>query len=77
MAKLLLIRHGITKLHKNDRFWGQTDIPLSNIGIKQAGQLRTRLALEKITAVYTSTLSRASASAATAAVTTPSARTSA
>ena len=63
MAKLLLIRHGITKLHKNDRFWGQTDIPLSNIGIKQAGQLRTRLALEKITAVYTSTLSRASATA--------------
>lgn len=59
MARLLLIRHGTTKLYKNDRFWGKTDVPLSNIGIKQAGLLRTRLAAEKITAVYTSTLSRA------------------
>ena len=59
MSRLLLIRHGRTKLHKDDRFWGKTDIPLSNIGIKQAGQLRARLASEKITAVYSSTLSRA------------------
>ncbi len=59
MARLLLIRHGTTKLHKNDRFWGKTDVPLSNIGIKQAGLLRTRLATEKIGTVYTSTLSRA------------------
>ncbi|OGO20579.1 MAG: hypothetical protein A2Z15_07055 [Chloroflexi bacterium RBG_16_50_11] len=63
MAKLLLIRHGTTKLHKNDRFWGKTDVPLGNIGIKQAGQLRTRLAAEKISAVYSSTLSRARATA--------------
>lgn len=59
MAKLLLIRHGRTRLHKDDRFWGKTDIPLSNIGIKQAGQLRARLASEQINAVYSSTLSRA------------------
>jgi alpha-ribazole phosphatase len=59
MARLLLIRHGRTKLHKDDRFWGKTDIPLSNIGIKQAGQLRARLASEQITAIYSSTLSRA------------------
>jgi len=59
MARLLLIRHGTTKLHKNDRFWGKTDVPLSNIGVKQASQLRTRLASEKITVFYTSTLSRA------------------
>ena len=63
MAKLLLVRHGTTKLHKNDRFWGRTDVPLNNIGIKQAGQLRTRLASEKITAVYTSTSSRARSTA--------------
>lgn len=63
MARLLLIRHGTTRLHKNDRFWGWTDVPLSATGIKQAGKLRTRLAGEKITAVYTSTLSRASATA--------------
>lgn len=59
MARLLLIRHGKTRLSKDDRFWGKTDIPLSSIGIKQAGQLRARLASEKITAVYSSTLSRA------------------
>ena len=63
MAKLLLVRHGTTKLHKNDRFWGKTDVPLSNVGIKQAGQLRARLASEKIIVVYTSTLSRARATA--------------
>jgi broad specificity phosphatase PhoE len=59
MARLLLVRHGTTILHKNDRFWGKTDVPLSNIGIKQAGLLRTHLASEQITVVYTSTLSRA------------------
>jgi broad specificity phosphatase PhoE len=63
MAKLLLIRHGQTKLHQEDRFWGKTDIDLDDIGIKQAEQLRDRLAGEKINAVYTSTLVRASATA--------------
>ncbi len=59
MAKLLLGRHGPTTLHQEGRFWGSTDIPLSNIGIRQAEQLRERLLKEKISAVYTSTLSRA------------------
>lgn len=63
MARLLLIRHGKTKLHQADRFWGSTDIPLSNTGIRQAEQLRDRLATEKIHAVYSSTLSRARATA--------------
>lgn len=59
MARLLLVRHGQTKLHQADRFWGSTDIALSETGIKQSEQLRDRLAKEKISAVYTSTLSRA------------------
>ncbi|MFA5309123.1 MAG: histidine phosphatase family protein [Dehalococcoidales bacterium] len=59
MSRLLLIRHGRTKLHKDNRFWGNTDVPLSETGIRQAGQLRERLAAEKISAVYASTLSRA------------------
>ena len=59
MSRLLLVRHGLTMLHKGDRFWGKTDIALSNIGIMQAAQLRARLASEKIAAVYSSTLSRA------------------
>lgn len=60
MAKLLLARHGMTQLYHENRFWGKTDVPLSAIGIRQAEQLRDRLAVGKISAVYASTLSRAS-----------------
>jgi alpha-ribazole phosphatase len=63
LPKILLVRHGITKFHTSDRFWGKTDIPLSNTGIKQAGQMRNRLAREKINAIYSSTLSRARSTA--------------
>ena len=59
MSRILLVRHGQTKLNRGDRFWGKTDVALSNIGIKQAECLRDRLTSEKITAVYTSTLRRA------------------
>ncbi len=61
--KILLVRHGITKLHESDRFWGKTDIPLSKTGIKQAEKLRDRLAPEKVDAIYASTLRRARATA--------------
>jgi alpha-ribazole phosphatase len=59
MTRLLLIRHGQTKLHRADRFWGKTDIELSDTGIRQAEQLRDRLARYKINAIYASTLRRA------------------
>ncbi len=58
MPRLLLVRHGKTNLQKEDRYWGSTDIPLNDIGLKQAEQLRDRLAEEKITHIYSSTLSR-------------------
>ena len=63
MAKILLVRHAQTKSHQDDRFWGKTDVTLSDSGVWQAEKLRDRLAEEKITAVYTSTLSRARHSA--------------
>jgi alpha-ribazole phosphatase len=63
LSRLLLVRHGRTKLHQADRFWGSTDIALSDIGIRQAQRLHDRLAKEKLNAVYTSTLSRARATA--------------
>jgi alpha-ribazole phosphatase len=63
LARILLVRHSITRRHRGDRFWGKTDIPLSKDGIKQAEQLRNRLASEKINAIYASTLSRARATA--------------
>lgn len=59
MPKLFLIRHGRTNLQMEDRYWGNTDIPLNDTGIRQAEQIRDRLAAEKITHVYSSTLSRA------------------
>jgi len=65
LSRLLLVRHGRTKLHKADRFWGSTDIALSDIGIGQSEQLRDRLAKEKISTIYTSTLSRARSTAET------------
>ena len=59
MSRLILVRHGRTKLHHDERFWGKTDVELSDTGIMQAEQLRDRLAKEKINAIYTSQLSRA------------------
>ena len=57
--KLLLIRHGDTKLNSAFRFWGQTDVELSDDGIRQIEQLRDRLTTYKIDAIYASNLKRA------------------
>ncbi len=59
MPRLLLVRHGRTNLQKEDRYWGNTDIPLNDLGIIQAKQVRDRLEPEKVTHVYASNLSRA------------------
>ena len=59
MSRLLLVRHGKTKLNSTERFWGKTDVELSDEGIRQAKCLRDRLESQKINAVYTSRLSRA------------------
>jgi len=58
LSRLLLVRHGHTKLNNERRFWGKTDVPLSDKGIRQAEQLRDRLAKQKIDAIYASNLSR-------------------
>jgi len=63
LSRLLLVRHGNTKGNSAERLWGHTDIELSALGIKQAERLRDRLAAEKIDAIYTSELRRASATA--------------
>ena len=57
--KLLLIRHGDTKLNSAFRFWGQTDVELSADGTRQIEQLRDRLTTCKIDAIYASNLKRA------------------
>lgn len=58
MARLLLIRHGLTEFNEDRRFMGYSDIELSAAGRRQAGRLRDYLADEKIDAVYSSDLKR-------------------
>jgi len=57
------VRHGDTELNSAERYWGQSDVKLSASGLRQAERLRHRLAAEKIDAIYSSNLSRASATA--------------
>jgi len=65
MPRLLLVRHGDTELNSAERYWGQTDVKLSAAGLRQAERLRHRLATQKIDAVYSSELRRASVTAET------------
>jgi broad specificity phosphatase PhoE len=62
-TRVFLVRHGATTLTAEDRFAGETDVPLSDIGRGQLEQLSTRLAPEKIAAIYASPRSRTMASA--------------
>jgi len=63
LSKLLLVRHGDTESGSALRYWGQSDVKLSAVGLRQAERLRDRLATEKIDAIYTSNLQRASVTA--------------
>jgi broad specificity phosphatase PhoE len=58
MSRLLLIRHGETDSQSSFRYWGKTDVGLGPVGLRQAEQLRDRLAMEKIDFVYSSNLRR-------------------
>ncbi len=59
MARLLLVRHGISEYNSARRFAGYSDVEMSAAGYEQAERLRDRLAGEKIDAVYSSDLRRA------------------
>ena len=59
MVRLLLVRHGETEWTRTGRYQGVTDTALSDVGRSQAEALATRLAGEKLTAIFSSDLQRA------------------
>jgi len=59
LARLLLVRHGITEFNSTRRFAGHSDVELNADGYKQVERLRDHLVNEKIDAVYSSDLRRA------------------
>ncbi|MGI6375063.1 MAG: histidine phosphatase family protein [Anaerolineae bacterium] len=62
--RLLLARHGATALNHAHRIIGSSDLPLSDVGHRQAERLARRLAIERPDALYTSPLRRAVETAA-------------
>ncbi len=54
-----MVRHGETELNSALRYWGRTDVALSDIGLIQAERLRERLNPQKIDVIYSSDLKRA------------------
>jgi broad specificity phosphatase PhoE len=57
--RLLVARHGATQHNLDGRFTGQSDAPLSLLGLRQAEALATRLADLRFDAVVSSDLARA------------------
>jgi len=65
LSKLLLVGHGDTVLNSAERLWGETDVELGTVGLRQAERLRDRLAAQRIDVIYSSNLQRALATAKT------------
>jgi len=59
MLHLMLVRHGETEWNAQRRYQGQSDVPLSELGKRQAQRIAERLDGQKIDAVYSSDLKRA------------------
>lgn len=63
MTRIVLVRHGQTEWNRVERFRGQVDVPLNEIGRAQAQAVARRLTSWPIVAVYSSPLSRATETA--------------
>lgn len=62
--RLLLIRHGETSHNAGQIALGREDVPLNERGLRQADSIGAALQNEPITAIYSSPLQRAKATAA-------------
>jgi len=63
VVTLVLWRHGETTYNVERRFQGQSDVPLNDVGRQQAAEAARYLAALRPSAIYSSDLSRASATA--------------
>ncbi|MCJ7655072.1 MAG: histidine phosphatase family protein [Dehalococcoidia bacterium] len=63
MTRLIVVRHGRTEWNRVERFRGRADIKLDEVGIKQAEAAASRIADWQVSAVYSSPLRRALATA--------------
>jgi broad specificity phosphatase PhoE len=61
--RLTLVRHGETAGQSSIRYYGRTNVPLSDLGRIQMERVRSTLVTQRFAAVYTSTLSRAAEAA--------------
>jgi len=68
VSELLFIRHGETDWNRQQRFQGQSDVPLNATGVLQAARVAARLADDPHDAFFTSDLRRARQTAAPLAV---------
>lgn len=58
LTKLFLLRHGETQANIEQRYQGQSQSELSELGVSEAKELASFLAKEKFSAIYSSPLSR-------------------
>ena len=58
MTRLILVRHGETDWNNIDRIQGEVDVPLNSVGLKQAKDITAQLKGERISAIFSSELSR-------------------
>ncbi len=59
LTRLILVRHGETEGQSSIRYYGATDVPLSELGRAQAREARNRIPGETFDSVWASSLSRA------------------
>jgi len=59
LARLILVRHGETAGQSSIRYYGATDVPLSELGRAQAHEARGKIPGETYESVWASSLSRA------------------